>query len=91
MIALHAAKPVFGAVETVTLFSAIEPNEVNARIDTDAKRTCIECSLAESIGILQPVDEPMFRSITDDSDTREITHLTVVVKSRKHEIEASLI
>ncbi|WP_336339505.1 putative ATP-dependent zinc protease [Haloarcula brevis] len=90
MTALHTAKPVLGAVETATLFGATDSAEVDARIDTGAKRTCVDRSLAESIGILQPIDEAVFRSSTDDSDTREIIHLTVVVKNQKHEIKASV-
>jgi len=90
MTALYTAKPVLGAVETVTLFGAMESAEVDARIDTGAKRTCVGRSLAESIGILQPIDEAVFRSSKDDSDRREIIHLTVVVKGQEHEIKASV-
>jgi predicted aspartyl protease len=73
MTALHTAKPVLGAVEQVTVSGTTESAEVDARIDTGAKRTCIDRSLAESIGIPQPITEKKFRSSTDDADTREMT------------------
>jgi hypothetical protein len=89
--ALHTAKPVLGAVELVTVSGTTESAEVDARIDTGAKRTCIDRSLAEAIGIPQPINENQFRSSTDDGDTREIVHLTVTTKNQTHEIQASVI
>lgn len=78
------------SVELGTVSGATGTDKVDARFDSGAKRTVIARPLAEAIGIPQPINEIQFRSSTDDGDTREIVHITVIVKGQKHEIKTSV-
>lgn len=90
MTALHTAKPVLGAVETVTVSGTADSIEVDARMDTGAGRACIDRSLAEEIGMPDPVGKKSFRSSTDDGDTRPIIGITLVINGHEHDVEASV-
>jgi hypothetical protein len=83
-------KPIVGANERVRVVGHRDEVEVEARMDAGAARTCIDRSLAFSVGAGPLVGEKSFRSSTDDADRRPILEVVIEVNGQEHRVEASM-
>lgn len=83
---------VIGLVETVTFTSREAKVTCQARIDTGAKRTSLDATLAETLGIEASGDTVKVTSASaDEPQRRDLAKVPLAVGGEEFRVEASIV